>query len=420
MLISFGARVIIAVRSYLYVVLASASFFLSYYSRLAWSVLSTYSSLHPTPYDDGVMFSLFFAAYVAVQVPSGMVSDAIGPKAVLVAALLGLAGSSALSGLAGSMPVEYVGSALMGFSAGWIYPTTVKLISGSFEGGGLAKAMGYYSLAWPLSIILLGIGLPAAAEDLGWRWGYYLIGIASAAVAAAVLALVRDVKDRAGAPPDLRVLARRDVALLSAGGFLFYFSYWAFAFYAYQYLRSTGMSGVLAGEIYSMTAVAGIASTVFTGYLIARVGLWRAFLLSIPLYGATLLGFALLRAPAWLALVALAMGFFRFMMTPSNSTLASVLGGPDRSGSVTGAANLFWQLSGVVAGAVAPLIFVPLGYGWLWALTSAAAFASLIPYAMLRGYMSRAGGLRASEPAVRAFALDPAGAAREGVPSPKV
>lgn len=388
MLISIGAWVIAAVRGYLYVVLASTSFFLSYYSRLAWSVLSTYSSLRPTPYDDGLIFSLFFAAYIIVQVPSGLVSDAIGPKAVLTAALLGLAASSVLSGLAGSIVVEYIGSILMGFSAGWIYPTTVKLLSGSFEGGGLARAMGYYSLAWPLSVVLLGVGLPAVAEDLGWRWGYYLIGVASAAVAVAVIALMKDVGRRGNGSLSLRVLATRKVALLSIGGFLFYYAYWTFAFYAYDYLRSIGMSGVLAGEIYSMTAVAGIASTVLAGYLIARVGLWRAFLLSIPLYGLTILGFAFLRAPMWLALVALAMGFFRFMVTPSNSTLASVLGGPDRSGSVTGAANFFWQLSGVIAGAAAPLIFVPLGYGSLWVSMAAMVFASLIPYAMLRGAMS--------------------------------
>ncbi|MGC8970009.1 MAG: MFS transporter [Conexivisphaera sp.] len=377
-------------REYLPITLSSAAFFLSYYSRLAWSVLSTYSSLRPTPYEDGLVFSIFFAAYIAVQVPSGLASDALGPKRVLVAALVGLAASSILSGAAGSMAVEYLGSALMGFSAGWIYPTTVKLLSGSFSGRELAKAMGYYSLAWPLSIILLGVGLPAAAEDLGWRWGYYLIGIASLAVAAASAALMGDVRRLGGDRLNLRVLASRSVALLALGGFLFYYAYWTFAFYAYDYLRSIGMSGILAGEIYSLTAVAGLASTVLAGYLIGRMGLWRAFLLAIPLYGLTVLGFALLRAPLWLAVVAVAMGFFRFMMTPSNSTLASLVGGPGMAGSVTGAANFFWQLSGVVAGSVAPLIFVPFGYFALWVSVTAVVFASLVPYLMLRGVM---GGL---------------------------
>jgi MFS family permease len=379
------------VRGYLYVALSFAAFFLSYYSRLAWSVLSTYSSLRPTPYEDGLIFSIFFAAYIAVQIPAGLVSDAIGPKKVLVMALLGLAASSVLGGAADTIWVEYLGSVLMGFSAGWIYPTTIKLLSTNFEGRGLARAMGYYSLAWPISIILLGVGLPTAAEDLGWRWGYYLIGVASFAVALAAAMLMEDVRRRDNGGLDLRVLASRNVALLSIGGFLFYYAYWAFAFYAYDYLRSIGMSGILAGEIYSMTAAAGIASTVITGYLIGRIGLWRTFLIAIPLYGLTILGFAVLRAPIWLAAVALAMGFFRFMMTPANSTLAGVIGGPGRSGSVTGAANFFWQLSGVIAGSASPLIFASMGYASLWGAMALMVFASLVPYVMLRGAMGLSG-----------------------------
>jgi len=379
------------VRGYLYVALSFAAFFLSYYSRLAWSVLSTYSSLRPTPYEDGLIFSIFFAAYIAVQIPAGLVSDAIGPKKVLVMALLGLAASSVLGGAADTIWVEYLGSVLMGFSAGWIYPTTIKLLSTNFEGKGLARAMGYYSLAWPISIILLGVGLPTAAEDLGWRWGYYLIGVASFAVALAAAMLMEDVRRRDNGGLDLRVLASRNVALLSIGGFLFYYAYWAFAFYAYDYLRSIGMSGILAGEIYSMTAAAGIASTVITGYLIGRIGLWRTFLIAIPLYGLTILGFAVLRAPIWLAAVALAMGFFRFMVTPANSTLAGVIGGPGRSGSVTGAANFFWQLSGVIAGSASPLIFVSMGYASLWGAMALMVFASLVPYVMLRGAMGLSG-----------------------------
>ena len=378
-------------RGYLYVALSFAAFFLSYYSRLAWSVLSTYSSLRPTPYEDGLIFSIFFAAYIAVQIPAGLVSDAIGPKKVLVMALLGLAASSVLGGAADTIWVEYLGSVLMGFSAGWIYPTTIKLLSTNFEGRGLARAMGYYSLAWPISIILLGVGLPTAAEDLGWRWGYYLIGVASFAVALAAAMLMEDVRRRDNGGLDLRVLASRNVALLSIGGFLFYYAYWAFAFYAYDYLRSIGMSGILAGEIYSMTAAAGIASTVITGYLIGRIGLWRTFLIAIPLYGLTILGFAVLRAPIWLAAVALAMGFFRFMVTPANSTLAGVIGGPGRSGSVTGAANFFWQLSGVIAGSASPLIFVSMGYASLWGAMALMVFASLVPYVMLRGAMGLSG-----------------------------
>ncbi|WP_054849014.1 MFS transporter [Vulcanisaeta sp. JCM 14467] len=110
---------------------ASASFFMSYFSRLAWGIVSAYSSLKPSIVEDSIVFSLFFIGYVVVQVPAGVISDKVGPRYVVTTSLIGLAASSLISGIANSMWVEYVASLFMGLSAGFRAPPKIQTMHNS-------------------------------------------------------------------------------------------------------------------------------------------------------------------------------------------------------------------------------------------------------------------------------------------------
>lgn len=235
--------------------IASASFFMSYFSRLAWSIVSSYSTLKPTIIEDSVVFSLFFIGYVVVQVPAGLVSDRVGPKYVVMASLIGLAASSFVSGMANAMWVEYVASLFMGLSAGWIYPATVKLLTISFRGPELPVAMGYYSIAWPLSIVLAGATLPEICTVLGWRWSYYIIALTSIIIASLYVPTnVRGYGGNARGALNLKLLRNSDVMVVSLSGFLFFMSYWTITLYAYKYFLSIGLNDYVAGLAYSLLA----------------------------------------------------------------------------------------------------------------------------------------------------------------------
>lgn len=363
--------------------LASASFFMSYFSRLAWGVVSAYSSLRPTVVDDSIVFSLFFAGYVAVQVPSGALSDRADPRLVLSPSLLGLALSSLASGLADSMSVEYAASFFMGLSAGWIYPATVKLISSEFSRGELPTAMGYYSLAWPLSIVIAGVALPALCIDLGWRAPYYLIAAVSAALSASYLPLRRSARPRPRNAAEFGLAVLKDVNALtvSAAGFLFFLSYWAVALYAYKYFLEAGLGGYEAGFAYSLLALAGIPSTVVAGAVMDRLGVKKTLVAFEAAYGLLIALLGAVRG-ALLFLNAALMGFVRFVITPANSTAVSLVG-RDKAGTVAGVANLFWQSSGIVAPAVAAYVLPSGGYEGLWLLSGLLAAASAIMYLAL-------------------------------------
>ncbi|MDT7869527.1 MAG: MFS transporter [Thermoproteus sp.] len=363
------------------VALASASFFMSYFSRLAWSIASAYSDLRPTLYQDGVVFALFFAGYVAVQIPAGLLSDRAGPARIAAAALLGLAGASALSGAAPDMEVEYAASLAMGLSAGWIYPATVKLLSSEFGGGELPVAMGYYSLAWPLSVVVSGLALPAVSASLGWRWDYYMIAAASAALALAYLPIRRPAEGAsAGRPRAWRASFGGGVAVASAAGFMFFAAYWIVALYAYRYFLSIGLNGYYAGLAYSATALLGVPATVVAGYIIRRIGVKRTLVAFEGIYGALVM--ALAAGPAAVFPDAAAMGFVRFVITPANSTAVSKIGGRS-AGTAAGVANLFWQLSGAVSPPMASAVVAALGFKALWIFAGALSVASAAVYQAL-------------------------------------
>lgn len=359
------------------IAISSAAFFLSYFSRLSWGVLSVYSTLTPTVADDSVIFSTFFVGYILVQLPSGLLSDRYSSKVIVFIALGGLAVSSYVIGAANQMFVEYIASFFLGFSAGWIYPATIKILSNYFKKGDLSVAIGYYSIAWPLALVLSGLLLPPIAKLMNWRVAYYMIAVLAIVVGAMVMTLKSSRGEKRSL--DLSVIKDRNVLLVSLGGFMFFFSYWSIAFYSYRYLVGLGISDYIAGVIFAFMALTGIPSTLFSGHFSNKFGLKRTLSSSIIIYGILVIIFALLSNQLLIAIDALVMGFVRFLITPGNSSIISAIG-EKKAGSASGTANLFWQASGVVSPAVSFVFISTLGYEWLWLFLGIIIIASSILY----------------------------------------
>ncbi len=359
--------------------LASAAFFMSYFGRMMWSVFDVYASaLRPTLFEDSLVFSVFFMGYVIVQVPAGIVADRVRPNLVTGASLIAVGLTLLLGGAAGSMPVEYVASLLMGLTAGWIYPDTVRALTALFPNRERrAVAIGYYSLAWPLSVFLLGIILPATAIVVGWRGGYDIMALV--AFALGLLYLLTDVPAFRPQRPSLRFLVNRDSLLIAFGGFAFFLPYWAITLFAFDYFTGIGIAAYPAGLAVACLALAGLPSTLLSGHVMNRFGLRRSAVVALVLYGSAFLLLAAFRDFLAILAVALAMGFFRFLVTPINGEFVSVIG-EERAGHVTGFANLFWQLSGVVAPVAAAVLIEGFGYQVTWAVMGGVVFLAALLY----------------------------------------
>lgn len=363
------------------VFLSSAAFFLSYFGRMVWSVVGIYSSLHPSVAETGLVFSLFFVGYIVVQVPAGVISDRVRPNLVAGLAQLVLAVSLLLGGLAPTIEVEYVSSVIMGFSAGWIFPCTLKIMTALFEDRKKRLVMmGYYSLAWPLSIIFLGILLPPVALNLGWEWAYYVLAIISFLLG--VLFLSSEVRGFKPQRMSFSFLVSKNSIIIALAGFLFYFAYWPVTLFAYDYFVSIGLGSYLSGVAVSSLAIAGIPSTLISGYVMNRLGIKKTVLISLLVYAALLFAMARTSVFALIIAIALVMGFFRFFITPANADIISVVG-ESRAGALSGFANLIWQASGTIAPIYAASVIGTFGYGANWMVMSFVVLAACVFYALI-------------------------------------
>lgn len=367
-------------RNFFIIAITSISFLLSYFSRIAWGIVSAYSSLKPTTIEDGIIFSLFFLGYIVVQIPSGIVSD-IKPREVAIIALIGLGISSIISGMANSIFEEYVASLFMGLSAGWIYPATIKILSISFRREELPLAIGYYSLAWPLSIVLAGLTLPFISIEIGWRASYYLI----AAMCLTISALYIKIKvkiDNSQKDNKFTLIKDKNVIVISLAGFLFFLAYWIITLYAYKYFLYIGLNDYIAGIAYSFLAIAGIPSTIIAGYIIRKMGVRNTLSLFEGIYGLLTIFLSFLISPLEIITISLVMGFVRFVITPANSSAVSIIG-KNRAGSLSGFANFFWQLSGILAPIIASFILISLGYLVMWIISGIIIIISALIYYLL-------------------------------------
>jgi len=346
--------------------LCSASFFIGYFSRLSWGVLSAYSTLNPTISDDGVIFSLFFLGYTITQIPSGFLADRIPPKTIIASALIGLATATWLSGAAWTIAVEIVASFATGVTAGCVYSPSVKILASIFHRDELSIAIGYYSLAFPLAILLTGLALPPLASSMGWRFPYYALAVASLLLG--ILMVYSTNLKTTQEKLDFLVFKDRNVILLAAAGFVFFFAYWLLTLYSYSYLLTLELSKIEAGVVYSMLAVAGLPSTMVSGHIMRRIGAKRTLSISVVIYAFLLLLFSLSRNIWSLIIVACVMGFFRFIITPSSTTVSALVGAKrgGKTGSVNGITNFFSQASGTVGPLTASFLIQNLGYQAVW------------------------------------------------------
>jgi len=370
------------VRSFRWLVfgILAVGYALVYFHRLSLSVVANdlAHDFHATGSMLGLLSSVYFYCYAAMQFPAGLLSDSIGPRRTVTYSLLIGAAGSFLFALAPSMDVALAARVMVGLGVSMVFVPTLKTVSQWFRAREFALMSGMLQAAGGLGILGATWVLGVLATWFGWRLSFHIIGACTAVTVAAVWLLVRDKPADKGWPSIAQIDGRAEEAnppqgkialwqgvrqVVSEGAFWpvavwFFFDCGVFfgfgGLWAGPYLMHTyGLNKGQAGAILGMIAWAMIFGSPLLGVLSQRVFQSRkkTFILCTSLLVVLLLFLNIF--PAGLPLAVLYLWFFLFSVSSSAIvimafTMTKELFPVEIAGTSVGTVNFFPFFGGAV------------------------------------------------------------------------
>jgi EmrB/QacA subfamily drug resistance transporter len=124
------------------------------------------------------LYSLPFAVYLLSSTISGplwgRLSDLYGRKAFYLSSVAVFVLGSVLCGAANNMEFLIVSRLVQGIGAGGVLPLTLTMIATLYPGAARVKVQGFISAAWGVSGLLGPLLGGVIADQLSWRWAFFL------------------------------------------------------------------------------------------------------------------------------------------------------------------------------------------------------------------------------------------------------
>ena len=320
-------------------------YLLSFVDRLIWtSVGSMAASAYGLSLAAlGLFVTAFYAGYVVSQALTGLASDWIGPRLMLVIALVPLGAFTFAFGLTSSVTLGLVLQALMGLTAGADFAAGVKLIVSWFPVQQRGRAMGLFMTATSLGVVVTNAAVPRALHYVAWPAVYHVAGLVTAAFGALCYVVLRDSPAGETTPPirwsDLRaMMASRQYVFIVLAGLGGVWGTWGYAIWASSLMtRGLHFSAVTAGGIVAAFGIVAVAGKPAIGLVSDFLGGRRRSLVMIDLllFSALLVLTGRLGTVTQFWIVAPFLGLTAFAYSPLSNTMAAEAGG-NAAGSAAG------------------------------------------------------------------------------------
>jgi sugar phosphate permease len=149
----------------------------------------------------GLMSSAYFYLYAAVQPPVGVLSDSLGPRAV-VTLFTSVAGIGVLLfGLAPNMAVATAARGLIGIGVGGVFVPAIKIFSKWYRTREFAATTGIFLAAGNVGYLAASLPLTYLVVTLGWRVSFWVIGGVTLLLVAVCYMVLRDSPEDKGWAP---------------------------------------------------------------------------------------------------------------------------------------------------------------------------------------------------------------------------
>jgi len=140
----------------------------------------------------GNLSAIYFYTYAAMQIPSGLLADAVGPRRVATAAAVAAVAGTVLFSQADTLWMASLGRGLIGASVAVAFVACMKLAGHWFPANRFATVTGVSLLIGNLGGVLAGVPLSEAVASVGWRSAMLASAGVTLLLAVAVWLWVRD------------------------------------------------------------------------------------------------------------------------------------------------------------------------------------------------------------------------------------
>lgn len=172
----------------------AVAYFFVYFHRVSTAVVS--SDLQ-TAFGAGaasiaLLSSMYFYAYTIMQIPSGLLTDSLGPRKTVSIFILLAAAGAFLTGLASSFGMVIAGRLLIGIGAAMVYIPTMKILAAWYRKNEFASLSGILLAVGNLGALSAAGPLALMSGKLGWQNVFIILGTITLVLAASAWAITRD------------------------------------------------------------------------------------------------------------------------------------------------------------------------------------------------------------------------------------
>jgi len=194
--------------------LVSGAYVLSFFHRIAPNAIAgeLRSSFHASGAELGALAGSYFWLYAPMQVPTGVLVDALGPRRIVAlgGAVAGI--GSILFGRAETLVEASAGRALVGLGVSVAFVSLLKLVTAWFRDSEFGTISGLVMVIGNLGAISSATPLAWLVGVTSWRNVFVAVGVSSLAGAVLTWLLVRDRPREAGLPSMRELDGRLDHA----------------------------------------------------------------------------------------------------------------------------------------------------------------------------------------------------------------
>lgn len=174
-------------------ILAIAYFFV-YFHRMSTAVVST--DLQMT-FGVGtaaiaLLSSAYFYAYAVMQLPSGLLTDSLGPRKTVSIFTLIAASGAILTGIASTFGMVIAGRLLIGIGVAMVYIPTMKILAAWYRRNEFASLSGVLLAVGNLGALSAAGPLALMSSSLGWQQVFVILGMITLVLAVLAWVVIRD------------------------------------------------------------------------------------------------------------------------------------------------------------------------------------------------------------------------------------